>query len=72
MRFCSLHSLDAELEIVIARLPEGLRLNIPALRFAIGRDTRGDDTLYLSMGFLYRDTMVVSGSGGHRDSDDPG
>ncbi len=33
--------LDPELEIVIACLPEGLRLNIPALRFAIGRATHG-------------------------------
>jgi len=31
--------LDPELEIVIACLPEGLRVNIPALRFAIGRAT---------------------------------
>jgi len=33
-------SLDPELEIVIACLPEGLRPNIPALRFAIGQATQ--------------------------------
>ena len=31
--------LAPDVEIVVARLPERMRLNIPALRFAIGRAT---------------------------------
>jgi hypothetical protein len=42
-------SLDPELEIVMACLPEGLRLNIPALRFAIERATRGESALTLRL-----------------------